>query len=124
MCPCCILYVWDCVQCAVPYVLMTCRKLSKGIYRLLQFFLFGSSAVAELWNITEQINTGHVRLLTSLLAGLSRGLLTVLFSMKLVRNSSMSVRPSKKFSAISSDSSSAWWAATFKRACRALRLQL
>lgn len=50
--------------------------------------------------------------------------LTVLFSMKLVRNSSMSVRPSRKFSAVPSDSSSAWWAATFNRACRALRLQL
>lgn len=49
---------------------------------------------------------------------------TVLFSMKLAKNSSISVFPSRKFSAVSSDSSSAWWAATFNLACSALRLQL
>lgn len=51
-------------------------------------------------------------------------LLTVLFSMKLLRKSSISVFPSKKSSAILSDSSSASCAATFNLACRALALQL
>lgn len=49
---------------------------------------------------------------------------TVLFSMKLLRKSSISIFPSRKSSAIMSDSSSASWAATFNLACRALALQL
>lgn len=49
---------------------------------------------------------------------------TVLFSMKLLRKSSISVFPSKKSSATLSDSSSASCAATFNLACRALALQL
>lgn len=109
----------------LPYVLVTCGKLSKSVYRLLQLFLFGSSAVAKLQNIIKIGQYDKARSTSNrFTAGLNLGFLTVLFSMKLVKNSSMSARPSKKFSAISSDSSSAWWAATFKRACRALRLQL
>lgn len=48
-----VLYIFNCVQRAVPYVLVTCRKLSKSVYRLLQLFFFGSSAVAKLQNITK-----------------------------------------------------------------------
>lgn len=55
------------VQCALPYVLMTCRKLSKSDDRLLQLFLFGSSAVAKLRNITKYITTRRAPLQISML---------------------------------------------------------
>lgn len=35
LCPYHVLYICNCVQRAVPYGLVTCRKLSKSVYRLL-----------------------------------------------------------------------------------------
>lgn len=40
---------------------MTCRKLSKSDDRLLQLFLFGSSAVAKLRSITKYVNALRFR---------------------------------------------------------------
>lgn len=59
------------VRCALPYVLMTCRKLSKSDDRLLQLFLFGSSAVAKLRNITKFVTTRRAPLQISM--GWTRG---------------------------------------------------
>lgn len=129
--------------CVVPCVLVAGRELSMCVDGLLQLFLFGSSAVAKLFHNRKSgqcaflLETSHTFMPSDSFRTKRKQhisvivarephmrLLTVLFSMKLVRNSSISVRPSRKFSAVFSDSSSAWWAATFNRACRALRLQL